>query len=406
MTHDATPVDADQLVYVVPFLNDPAVHRRLRMLELGGMDRLALVGFRRVDEPIRSIDGHPVTDLGRTEDGRLAKRVLSLAGGLGRLGRWGPDVGDVSAVMARSLESLVLASAFRRRYAGHAPLVYEVLDIHHTLIGDGAGPKAMRRLESLLIRRCDLILTSSPGYVREYFKRFHPDLPPVRIVENKVVASEIDPGLLAELKSSRGAAAPPPQPPWVIGWFGQLRCRRSLELLAHLCRRMPGDVLVEIRGRPTAELLPHVEAVAAKTPGMEFHGPYDRARELAAIHSRVHFAWTLDFSESGGNGDWALANRLYESGLFGCVPLAFAPIEAGRWTAARNVGVRFDEPVDEALESWFSALTPELFERYRDAVLRVPLGDFLDDDAEAAHLVDEIRSLTSGRSPRRTARRG
>lgn len=381
------------LVYVVPFLNDPAVGRRLRMMEIGGIHRLSPVGFRRVAEPITTINDHAAIDLGRTEDARLASRMVSLAVAVQRVGRWGSGVGDVSVIMARTLESLVLADAFRRRFAPHAPLVYESLDIHHLLLGRGMVPSSLRRLEARLLRRCALLITSSPGYIREYFERFHDHLPSTMVLENKVLAAEIDADTLDRLRSDRGAIAVPPAPPWVIGWFGQLRCSRSLELLAELCRQLPDRVRVEIRGRPIAALRAQVESTAAATPGMYFFGPYDRSSDLLEIHSRIHFAWILDFSEAGANGDWALANRLYESGPFGCVPIAFAPVEAGRWLAARGIGLRLDEPVGKSLLDWFTTLTPELFHQCRAAVLRVPLGDFVDEDADARSVAEQLQSL-------------
>lgn len=390
--------EVGRLVYVVPYLNDAAVVRRVRMLRLGGVRAVRPVGFRRTTEPVQQIDGQASLDLGRTEDGRLARRVLSLAAAVARTPRWGTCVGDgTDVVMARSLEALVLARAFRRRFAPAAPLVYESLDIHRLLLGGGALPVALRRLESRAMRDCDLVVTSSPGFVREYFERHHQhDRPPIAVVENKVLASELD---ARTRESVRGdPVSPPAAPPWRIGWFGLLRCRRSLHLLAELCRRFPDTVRVEIHGRPAVHLTEELPAVADATAGMTFHGPYDRRTDLADLYAGVHFCWTPDFFESGANSDWLLPNRLYEAGAFGCVPLASRAVETGRWLAARGAGVLLDEPLEQTLPARIATFTREAFDDARAAVRRIPREDVLDGPEQAAELVRRLAGLLPARS--------
>jgi succinoglycan biosynthesis protein ExoL len=323
-----------------------------------------------------------VLDLGRTEDGRLGRRLVSMAGARVGLGRWGRRVQRPDVVLARSLEALVLARAYRSRFAPGAALVYESLDIHGLLLGDGLPARALRAVEGRALRECSALVTSSPGFVREYFARHHAVVPPVVLAENKVLASEV--------AALPGLPPRPGGPPWTIGWFGLLRCPRSLSLLTELCRRSPGRVRVEVRGKPAASLGADLAAVAAATPGMTFHGPYDRATDLPRIYSEVHFSWTADFSEPGANSDWLLPNRLYEAGPSGCVPIAPAGGETGRWLAARDAGVRLPEPWERTLPEWLEGLTPESYRTVRDRSLAVPLADFVDDDAQAADFVARI----------------
>jgi succinoglycan biosynthesis protein ExoL len=323
-----------------------------------------------------------VLDLGRTEDGRLGHRLVRLAGARAGLGRWGRRVERPDVVLARSLEALVLARAYRDRFAPGASLVYESLDIHGLLLGDRLPSRVLRAVEARALRECSALVTSSPGFVREYFARHHAVVPPVVLAENKVLATEIGP-LPALLPRPDG-------PPWTIGWFGLLRCPRSLALLAALCRRFPGRVRVEIRGRPAASLGADLVSVAAATPGMTFHGPYDRATDLPRIYSEVQFSWTADFLEAGANSDWLLPNRLYEAGPFGCVPIAPADGETGRWLAARNAGVRLSEPWEQTLPQWLEGLTVETYRAVRARSCAVPTSDFVDDDGQAADFVARI----------------
>lgn len=381
---------APRLLYVVPYLNDPAVQRRLRMLRAGGARAVVPVGFRRTGEPVDAIDGEPTIDLGRTEDGRLARRVFSLVKGSRRVAEWGPRIGPVDVIMARSLEAMVLAYAFRKHFAPEAPLVYESLDIHRLLLGRSPVSAALRKLEARAMADSALLVTSSPGFVREYFTRYHRELPPIALLENKLLASEI-PALSSHDRDE--VSEPPPGPPWIIGWFGLLRCPRSLHLLAELCHRFPDQVRVELRGRAAVTLRDELMTVVEATPGMTYHGPYDRRTDLLDIYSKVHFSWTPDFSEAGANSDWLLPNRLYEAGPAGCVPIAVASVETGRWLEERDLGVLLEEPLEQRLADWVGTVDDASYRAARDAVLACPRSDFVDDKKQATAFVDRLAVL-------------
>ena len=54
--------------------------------------------------------------------------------------------------------------------------------------------------------------------------------------------------------------------PWRIGWFGAIRCRRSLLCLAEIARQHPGLVEVDIRGRITEAMGDDFQAIVDATP--------------------------------------------------------------------------------------------------------------------------------------------
>ena len=64
---------------------------------------------------------------------------------------------------------LLLASRARKRYAPAARLVYECLDIHRLLLSTRFDGALLRFLETRLWDEVDLLLTSSPAFVRNYF---------------------------------------------------------------------------------------------------------------------------------------------------------------------------------------------------------------------------------------------
>ena len=363
-----------RLAYVVHDLGDPAVVRRLDMLAPYLVDAV-VIGFHRDPVPPATVAGWPAIPLGRTEDARLGRRILSVLRARLRLDELGRHVRGATVVMSRQLETLALARAARTRFAPRAMLVQECLDVHRLLVGPSWKSVALRRLEGWLLRGSDLLLISSSAFLREHLAPAHgAALPPVLLVENKVLGAE----LARQAAAPAPAVVPPQGPPWRIGWYGVIRCRRSLALLTRLVRQFLGQVEVEIRGRPSLSVIPDFAAQVAGVPGLSFLGPYDRRRDLAAMYRGVHFAWAIDYYEAGANSDWLLPNRLYEGSLHGAVPITLARTETGRWLAGRQAGVLLQEPLETALPAYFAGLDGA-GHAAAAAVAAIPRGDLVED---------------------------
>jgi hypothetical protein len=368
--------------YFVHDLADAAVHRRVRMMR--SFADVTLLGFHRSDTAVLQFDRVDTVDLGRTVDARLGQRALAVLQAVVNSGRWQGSLAGTTIFVARQLEMLVLAAMVRRRIAPTAPLVYECLDIHRLMLTHHPLSVALRMLERRLLRSCSMLVVSSPAFLTSHFARYGSALPPRLLLENKVLAEDVPSGLLDRIGHLR-ATAPAAGPPWRIGWFGVIRCRRSLQLLANLVIALPGVVEVIIRGRPRRNVIPDFDQVVATTPGLSFFGEYDRHTELAALYGDVHFAWAADFYEAGRNSDWLLPNRLYEGTLYGAVPLVLDSVETGRWLAVRQCGVRLEDTRKQSLErsllEFFSGLDGTRYSIARTALARVPLSDLLDDQA-------------------------
>jgi succinoglycan biosynthesis protein ExoL len=369
-----------KLAYFAHDLADAAVHRRVRMLARS-FD-IAVLGFRRSAEPIPSVAGCPAVDLGRTFNAQLAKRAGSVLRAALTVPFWRKHVVGADIIMARQLEMLTLAALARRLAAPRAMLVYECLDIHRMMIGHGTAHAALRALERRLLRGSDLLAVSSPAFLSEYFANpaWSSDqswCPPHVLLENKVLASE-----LPDSQSDCGIA-PAAGPPWRIGWFGVIRCRRSLLLLSALCRALPGMVEVTIRGRVSDDVIPDFDQIVAATPGIEFLGRYDRHTDLPNIYGAVHFNWVMDFFESPGNSEWLLPNRLYEGSLYGAVPLGLASVETGRWLQRHGCGILLDEPLEDTLVALFKGIDQATYVDARGAVARLRREDLVEDDTNA-----------------------
>lgn len=364
-----------RLGYVVHNLNDPAVERRCDMFERGGA-KVALAGFCRDENLSEAIAGRRPLELGASADAAMIARVIATARTAMFNRRLVDFLAGCDAIVARNLEQLAIA----RRLIGNRPLVYECLDIHRLLVGSGAAARLVQRAEGALLPRVDMLITSSPAFVRNHFAQSRLNAPAL-LVENKVLAG----------KTLPPAAAPrTPQWPVTIGWFGMLRCRRTLDFLTGLVEKSDGRIEVLVAGKPSPAELPDLETRIAKTPHMRFAGPY-RYEDLPALYSQCHFAWAIDWFEEGLNSKWLLPNRLYEPLLHGVIPIALADVEVGRWLAASGAGMLV-ENAEEAAKR-LMALDFGALASMQDAVLSIDRGRLAATDKDCRALVEEIAAL-------------
>jgi succinoglycan biosynthesis protein ExoL len=372
---------APKIAYFAHDLADPAVERRIRMLGLGGA-AVRPLGFRRTPHPVSTVGGVPAIDLGRTHDGNLVQRAASVVATLSRLNTVAQFVCGVDVILARNLEMLVLATRARSLYAPQARLVFECLDVHRMLVSATPGGLLLRFLETKLWRNVDMLLTSSPGFVRNYFAP-RGCVAPVKIIENKLLPMD-------DNKSSAAPRSRPNGPPWRIGWFGIIRCRLSLDTLTALTRTMQGSVEVVIRGRPSAAVFANFENAIRDRPHIKYAGPYRNPDDLPRIYQGVHFAWAVDFFEKDHNSAWLLPNRVYESTAYGAVPIGLGGVETGTWLKQQAAGVVLSEPLDDQLIAFFRNFDQQSYARLAQAVNAIPPAKMITDRTECTDLVNAL----------------
>lgn len=380
------------VLYLVHDVSDPAVRRRIIMLRAGGA-RVTLAGFRRTAPPIADIEGLRPIDLGATRDGRFAQRLTAVAKAAVSLPAKLAGAARPDLIIARNLEMLALARRARSAFGAAVPVVYECLDIHRLVLRDDVLGKALRATERHLARDVKLLVTSSPAFIANYFKPFRQVAAPVELVENKYFeAAAILPGEAEALEN-------PIAPPWRIGWFGALRCRRSLELLADFTRRMEGRFEVVLRGRPALSEFPDFHAFVDAEPYLSFRGPYRNPEDMAAIYQDVHFSWAIDFFEAGQNSEWLLPNRLYEGCRFGAVPISMGSTETGRFLKQQDIGILLADASSDALEAALCRMEQHRFGRLKARVLAHNPRMWSYDRSDCRALVEKLRRLSAVREP-------
>jgi succinoglycan biosynthesis protein ExoL len=295
-----------------------------------------------------------------------------------------PAISGSEAFVARNLEMLLIAICARALLKSRHPITYECLDIHRQQVSSKLSGRLIRQIESTLIARSQLLLTSAPAFVTAYFDALLHAKILTEIVENKVLdLGGIDAAPSLDRVGRQG-------PPWIIGWFGQLRCRRSFQILRSIADQSAGRVKVVTAGRPAVAVFQDFEGLVSKCPHMSFLGPYRNPEDLSDLYGRVHFSWTIDYFEDGANSRWLLPNRLYESGLHGAVPIALRDVETGEWLAQRKLGVLLSEPIELALIEFFESLNADLYIEQAATIRRVPRPTWVHGYVDCQRLVERI----------------
>lgn len=372
------------VLYLAHDVADPAIRRRTLTLEAGGA-KVTVAGFRRGgDTP--SADG--VIELGITRDGKFAQRIAAVGKAAMVLGSKLRGVARPGIIIARNLEMLALANRANGIFGGDIPIVYECLDIHRLLLRKDLAGSTLRAAEQFLGRNVGLLVTSSPAFIENYFRPISQLKAPTLLLENKVI--DLGDGTAAIPSLPR-----PPEPgaPWKIGWFGALRCRQSLKLLAEFSRAEAGRFEIVLRGRPAYSEFDDFDGFVKNEPFMTFHGPYQNPEDLAAIYHEVHFSWGIDFFEEGLNSSWLLPNRLYEGCRYGAVPIAMRGTETARFLSAKHIGLLLDRAESAVLARLLGDMTPDRYLAEFDRVAATGSESWVFDRADCQRLVNRLTAL-------------
>lgn len=373
-----------RVLYLVHDLSDPAVRRRVLMLTAGGAT-VTLAGFRRGENRLADIEGVAPLELGATADARFVQRLLAVAGAASKLPRLLAGLARPDVILARNLEMLALANRASRHF-GSVPIAYECLDVHRLLLDKGLAGAALRAAERHFGREARLLVTSSPAFVEHYFKPLSGIRAPVHLVENRVL--ELDGGETVMQPRTRPAGAP-----WRIGWFGAIRCRKSLDLLAAFTRRMEGRFEVILRGRPARSEFDDFDGLVAREPYLRFDGPYRNPEDLSAIYADVDFAWAIDFFEEGQNSLWLLPNRLYEGCRHGALPIVLHRTQTARLATQRGVGVALADARLETLIERFTAFDAAAYQALHANLVAGGPRPWIIDRADCAAFVQRLAAL-------------
>ena len=381
--NSSAPDAIGRIAYFGHNSGDAAVRRRVTALRSAGYDVLGLMPRRGA---VATPDW-PNIDLGETRDNAYAGRLASILTASRRARAVADRLRRCDVILARNIDMLALAHRVRRQLGLTTPVIYECLDIHHRLSGTGPSARLLRRWEGRLLRRTAAVLVSSPRFATEHFDRYHPGLACCVLMENRLIeGDDLGPRPTGpDVSADDGVLR--------LGWFGNLRCRRSLDLLKGLATAFPDRLRIILRGYPAPNVLPDFEAEIAPFDNIRYHGRYLSPRDLGRIYESIDLIWAGDWYEAGANSVWLLPNRIYEGGYFATPAIAPEGTETARWLCDNGGAFLLPPPTEPNLHALITTLLADrgAIARHRATLAALPRSTFVEGPEVVTNLIESVR---------------
>ncbi|WP_298724059.1 glycosyltransferase [uncultured Ferrovibrio sp.] len=387
-----------KIVYFTPEISDTStITRAEALLEQGS--ELVVIGFRRDRYNTEFQPPWRCLTLGRTQDGRYTQRLFALLAALPGLIAHRRVFQDADIFYARNIDQLLLALFARLVIRRAVPIIYEVLDIQPIFVGTGLMSRLIRAAERYGLRKTDLLVVSSPAFVRNYFAPIQGYSGSWYLLENKLPLSIQR--IPDATPAKRGIGVPRSDGyRWTVSYCGLIRGHDTIDLIVRLAERLQGVVLFKFYGVLTTVDGEYFNAAISRLRNMVYEGPYINPDDLPRIYGDTDFCWALDLENTEHNSRWLLPCRFYEAGYFGVPCLAANGFEVGSLVDQLGVGWSFPEPYIESLTKFFLTVTPAEYEERQARLLAQPADRFvaIEDTADLLEAFDHARGQENAKN--------
>lgn len=375
-------------VYIGVDATNPTLILRVRSFLRAGVEVTSFT-FRRKKYNVDFQPEWSNVHLGQTKDRNYLQRLPTLFAGLMRIVKHRKLLREADFIYGRNFDLFMLALFAKWLTGSRACLVYEVEDVQEIFFKKTLTAKLFRWIERHALKHVDLLVLMSPGFYKGYFKPVQNYAGPYFVLENKLQlqGKSATPTERGEAwKKSLGQK-------WVIGWFGTLRCPKSMALLEEIAKTLGDRVEIYTRGYPTETGLDAYMDIVNRNPNWTYDGEYTIPDDLEDMYGRVHFSWCLDFLDEFGNSPLLLACRMYQGGFYGAVPLAVKGWEMDRWLGEAGIGHVFDPPFADQISRFLTELNLEDYLAEREDIMARREALFLEDGRDTQAMLDQIATL-------------
>lgn len=352
-----TSTAVGKISFLTPVVSQTTFHKRIRGLTAQGAEAIVF-SFERDYYRGDVADGTIV--LGRVERGKYLKRIWPMCKAL-RTVRQRANSSDV--VYAFGLDMLVLGWLALIGVRERPVYAYEVADIRTILVGSGLVPSFCRQVERIMLRKIKLLVVTSEAYVDGYYKgMLSVKLPQTMVVENKLEA-------FSHVNNPHEQSTVRENSPVRIGYFGLIRCRKSLEVLSMLLDRYPGRYSVVVRGINFG--LGDLFDDFIERPDVHYGGPFRSPDDLSDMYGMVDMAWIAQ-SHAKTNTMWARTNRYYEACLFAKPMIAQKGTQDVENVVSRDLGLSIDMNHPHEAVMALGSLDPSEINRWAANARKLP----------------------------------
>ncbi len=374
-------------IYVGVDATNPTLILRIRSFLRAGIDLTAFTYRREKFNTDFEPDWNNV-HLGMTSDRNYWARIPRLISGVRKMLRRKQDLRDAEFIYARNFD-LIIVGLFAKWFSGsNAKLVYEVEDVQEVFFKKTFSGWVFRTLEKWVLKHTDLLVLMSPGFMHGYFEPVQGYKGPWFVLENKIQLQG-----KSKTPTESGSVWQLNKDKWVIGWFGTLRCPRSMSLLEDIATTLGDKVEIYTRGYPTETGLDEYMKIVNRHPNWIYDGEYTIPDDLEDMYGRVHFSWCLDFLDEEGNSPLLLACRMYQGGFYGAVPLVVKGWEMDRWLKRAGIGHAFEAPYAQEVIKFLESHSRQTYDADRQTIMDNREDWFLEDGRDTEAMIAQISAL-------------
>lgn len=361
--------------------NDARVRKRIQAFQDFGGEVIGF-SFRRGSFGAEKQPFWQNIDLGETFDRQYLQRIFSLFKAFYIIWKHRNLLQNATSLYAINIDNALLALLARFIMRKKLKVVFENVDIQPIFLAKSWKGKVFRVMERWALKKCDLLVTSSPIFVSEYFQNVQHYTKTPFLLENKVYPST---NIATEIPSRAL------QKPIRIGYFGGFRCARSWELIKSLAAQFPNEVHFYLRGFPTLLDKDLFFKELPNFPNIEYGGIFQFPDDLPELYANLDLVWCFDFYAADSNSKWLLPTRLYDGGLFHIPMLGEKGTATGNYISEKQIGWTFYEPMLENLAHFLANLNNEMYQKVRTSYATLDRNHFAG-EADYAKLVAYLRT--------------
>lgn len=294
------------------FLLSSTIHVRfIKRVEIINklIDQIQIYAFERKGSyPGKKID-FEMNTLGEITHVSYLKRFVLIVKSLNKIRS---AVRKTDVVYTFGLDMLFLGWISKQlSFRKNVKLVYEVGDIREILIGKAPINNLARFLEKFLLRYVSVLVITSTAFYTEYFKKVQK----TKSLRYHVVENKLDTDIMSVARSQEIAGKDNKE--FTIGYFGVLRCARTLEILQMLAEKGKGKIKIYLRGLRGIKTQKEYDQLVS-TERVVNEGPYVVPDDLSAMYNSVDMVWACYpyHGKEVSNWCWAKTIRFYESCYF------------------------------------------------------------------------------------------
>lgn len=346
-----------KILFLLPVPSQPRYHKRIRGLQAEGCETVAMYFSRRYFKG----DALPCEayHLGEVGHKSYFKRIHSLIRSIPLVRKM---LRQHDVIYAFGLDMALLGKL--TGIGMNKKLVYEVGDIRPVQLARGLKGRVTRRLDRWIAREASDVVVTAKGYFKEYYletlKLSRTDF---HLIENHLDLSPEKRPFPQPYRGNRSIA---------IGYFGLIRCVKSLEVLKALTNMANGKMKVFIYGYG---LHINIEQEVRLENNIIYYGEYQSPRDLPEMYSRVDLIWgcyTFPESQYELNWKWARTNRFYESCYFRKPMIALSGSDEAKEVASLGMGVSVDLSNPRSAAKQLCRSIPLHLQQWQEAAMKVP----------------------------------